>query len=241
MRATLPFALVLAAFATPAAAGDSAELNILGFSRDGRVFAFEEYGVQDGSGFAYAHRFYIDTSTDKFLSGSPVRVRIEDENIGVAVARAEAKRKGEKIIADATLAANRGHVAGSNGLGELNADKGRIVVNPRPVFPPVDVPMEFRVEKISVDVPERCQDFLEVGGMRVMRVTARDGVATQALHVDNKIPLSRGCPTGYGIAAVQTAFPDSGEPVFALVIAVERVGFEGPDFRYVALTGRIDD
>ncbi|MBK8456999.1 MAG: DUF2259 domain-containing protein [Phyllobacteriaceae bacterium] len=241
MRAALPFVLLLAAIATPAAAGDAAELNILGFSRDGRVFAFEEFGIQDGSGFPYAHRFYIDTATDKFLSGTPVRVRIEDENTGLSVARAEAKRKGEKIIADATLNANRGHSVGANALGEINADKARIVVNPRSVFPPIDEPIEFRVEKIPVDIPERCQDFLEIGGLRALRVRAQDGEATQVLHVDSKIPLSRGCPTGYGVAAVQTMFPDSGEPVFALVIAVERIGFEGPDFRYIALTGHIDD
>ena len=49
--------------AASARAGDVAELEILGFSDDGGVFAFEEYGVQDGSGFPYANRYYIDTAT----------------------------------------------------------------------------------------------------------------------------------------------------------------------------------
>lgn len=239
MRAVL--ALVLAIFVRPAIAGDAAELNVLGFSQNGRVFAFEEFGVQDGSGFPYAHRFYIDTSTDKFLSGTPVRVRIEDENASVSTARAEAKRKGERVIPDAVLAANRGQTVGANALGELNADKGRIVVNPRPVFPPIDDPLEFRVEAMSVEVPARCRDFIDIVGLRVLRLRALDGAPTEALHIDGAIPLSRGCPTGYGVAAVQTAYPASGEPVFALVIAVERIGFEGPDHRYIALTGRIGD
>ena len=46
-----------------ALAGDFANLNVLGFSSDGNIFAFEQYGVQDGSGFPYADRFYIDTNT----------------------------------------------------------------------------------------------------------------------------------------------------------------------------------
>jgi len=58
---------------SPALAGDTAEINVLGFSADGSIFAFEEYGVQDGSGFPYANRFYIDTASDKFLPGTPVR------------------------------------------------------------------------------------------------------------------------------------------------------------------------
>ena len=68
LLATLPVA--------PGFAGDAAQLEILGFSKDGGVFAFEEYGVQDGSGFPYANRYYIDTTTDTFVKGTPVRVRL---------------------------------------------------------------------------------------------------------------------------------------------------------------------
>ena len=52
----------------PSAGGDTASIEILGFTADGSVFAFEEYGIQDGSGFPYSHRFYIDTATDRFLA-----------------------------------------------------------------------------------------------------------------------------------------------------------------------------
>ena len=64
--------------AGPAAAGDAAELGILGFSADGGVFAFEEYGIQDGSGFPYSSIFIIDTAKDAFIPGTPIRVRIDD-------------------------------------------------------------------------------------------------------------------------------------------------------------------
>ena len=38
----------------PALAGDAALADFIGFSEDGQTFAFEEYGIQDGSGFAYS-------------------------------------------------------------------------------------------------------------------------------------------------------------------------------------------
>lgn len=219
-------------------AGDAAELNILGFSANGGVFAFEEFGVQDGSGFPYAHRFYINTATDRFLPNTPVRVRIEDERATVDTARAEARRRGEKVIRDAELAANRGYTVGLNAIGELNADRNRMVVNPRPVFPAIDDPLEFRAEPIGVPTPSRCENLGDIVGLRVLRVHAQQGAATEVLHVDrDAIPLSRGCPTGYGIGAVQTFHPRAGDPVFALVITVERFGFEGPDHRYMAITG----
>jgi predicted secreted protein len=52
MRMLFLFAVSLAAqFAASitAQAGDVAELEILGFTKDGGVFRLEEYGVQDGS------------------------------------------------------------------------------------------------------------------------------------------------------------------------------------------------
>lgn len=224
--------------ATPALAGDMAQIDILGFTADGGIFAFEEYGVQDGSGFPYAHRFYIDTSTDRFVSGSPVRVRLEDENASLQAARAEARRKGERIVRDREL--DPGFAAGVNAIGEMNADAVRMVVNPRPVFPMIDEPLEFRLDPIPMPQIVRCAGFGEVYGFRALRIRARDGAPTETLHEDrDKIPLSRGCPTGYGVVAVQTAYPDAGEPVFALVVSVARTGFEGPDHRYLAITGRI--
>jgi predicted secreted protein len=63
--------LILACtMATGVRAGDVAELAILGFSQSGGIFAFEEYGVQDGSGFPYANRYYIDTATDSYVKGT---------------------------------------------------------------------------------------------------------------------------------------------------------------------------
>ena len=77
--------LVQLASGIAARAGDVAELEILGFTKDGGVFAFEEYGVADGSGFPYANRYYIDTATDTFLSGTPIRVRLDNEATPVAL------------------------------------------------------------------------------------------------------------------------------------------------------------
>jgi len=68
-------------------AGDVARLEILGFSHNGAVFAFEEYGVQDGSGFPYANRYYIDTASDSFVKGTPIRVRLDDESATIDAAR----------------------------------------------------------------------------------------------------------------------------------------------------------
>ncbi|RJT37479.1 DUF2259 domain-containing protein [Mesorhizobium waimense] len=241
MRTLVLFAVcLLTQLATLAGvrAGDVAELEILGFTKDGGVFAFEEYGVQDGSGFPYANRYYIDTNDDTFLKGTPIKVRLDDENAMLEAARLQARQKGEAIVSQAELTANRGITAGFNPVTELSADPFRMVVNPRPIFSPVDPPLEFRLDEIGMNDTERCQSLGEINGFRLLRIEAKDGGQTHLLHEDKSIPQSRGCPYGYQIGAVQTFSLDS-ISAYAVLITVRQYGFEGPDFRWIAVTGRL--
>lgn len=232
------FALSVAlTLATPAAAGDMAQLEILGFSADGKIFAFEESGIQDGSGFPYANRFYIDTTTDQFAPGSPVRIRLEDEAQTLAAARDQASTKGEAIVADAILRANAGHLAGYNAITELSSDTNWMFVLPRPFEPTADKPLEVRIEEIPLSAkPGQCDGIEDLKGFRLTRVVDDKPVV---LHVDSSIPASRGCPIGYRMGAIQTFYPESGQPVFAVMLAVRSFGFEGPDDRWLALTGQL--
>lgn len=241
MRIVIVLLGLLGALASlPARAGDTADIEILGFSADGRVFAFEEYGQMDGAGFPYSHRFYIDTSNDKFLPGTPIRVTLEDETASVEEARQRARIRGERIIRDAQLASNRGTTVAFSPVTELSADPFRLVANPRLVVPPVDAAVEFRLEEIAMQTPPRCEGLGDIVGMRIMRIATAAGARTQLRHEDQTIPLSRGCPVGYRLGGLQTFYPDDGgQPVYALLIAIRRFGFEGPDHRWIAATGRL--
>ena len=73
-----------------AAAADASDRAIIGFSLDGGHFAFEEYGVQDGSGFPYADVYIINLETDEWVKGSPIRVVVRDEQATAHTARHQA-------------------------------------------------------------------------------------------------------------------------------------------------------
>lgn len=219
-------------------AGDVARLQILGFSKGGGIFAFEEYGVQDGSGFPYANRYYIDTATDTFVKGTPVRVRLDDENATLQTARDKAREQGETVVRQAELDANSGFAAGSNPVTELSADPQRMVVNPRPVFPAIDEPLEFRLNEFALNGDEVCASQGETKGFRLLRIDASPNGTTKLLHEDKSIPKSRGCPNGYGIGAVQTFGGDT-PSAYAVLIWTRGYGFEGPDYRWIAVTGRL--
>ncbi|MDQ6437228.1 DUF2259 domain-containing protein [Mesorhizobium sp. LHD-90] len=229
------------AAAGPVLAGDAAELNILGFSTDGGIFAFEEYGIQDGSGFPYANRFYIDTAKDAFLPGSPIRVRLDDENQTLEAARAEARKKGEAIISEADLARNAGNTVAMNAVAELSADPNRVVANSSPVFARHFDPMEFRIEEFDAKPNASfCADW-PIKGFRLLSIDAKAGGTTKLLHEDKDVPASRGCALGYRIGAVQTFFPNRRPGIAVVILAVSSVGFEGPDYRWLALPTGLPD
>ena len=145
LRACLALAL-LTAFAVlgalaPAKAGDAATLNVLGFSSDGAIFAFEEYGVQDGSGFPYANRYYIDTATDTFLPGSPIRKRIDGAVLVIAGGGPyEARLRGLAHacvdVSDGMLA-DLGHLCTRSGVGaRLGINVGYLKFTREPTWNP---------------------------------------------------------------------------------------------------------
>lgn len=233
------FGLVAALLASPviARAGDTAEVNVLGFTPDGKVFAFEEFGTQDGSGFPYANRFYIDPATDKFLPGTPIRVRIDDESADVETARKQAADQAQKILPDANL--SPAYLAAFNAVTEESADPFRIVANPMPVFPPITDSIGIKLEEIGVPLPAACEGQEGIKGFKLSRFDPATNATTGVMHLDKSIPASRNCPQGYRLSGLYTWPNTSGGGVFAVLIAVRGVGFEGPDYRFIAVTGKL--
>jgi predicted secreted protein len=235
--------LLVVAFAAclslPARAGDPAALEILGFSANGGVFAFEEYGVSDGSGFPYANRFYLDTAKDAFLPGTPVRVMLENDAATVDQARAEARKRGQAVIADSVLSANKGFTAGANAITEISADPHHMAVVPTPYFSPFDKPLDLRLEVFELPGSDFCKTQGETFGFRLIYAVLESELPAIVMHEDKRIPESRGCANDYRIGAVQTFFPEGGEGVFAVILSVAAYGFEGPDRRWIAIPGKI--
>ena len=112
--------------ASPARAADAAERAVHGFSSDGRYFAFEQFGVQDGSGFPYADIFIVDLEGDKWVDGTPLRVLLEDERHTLGAARGEAMARAKPFI-DRLAIGEPGVVLATNVIYQANADPRRMV------------------------------------------------------------------------------------------------------------------
>lgn len=100
--------------ALPAAAGDIATVRPIGFSADGSVFAFEEYGVQSGVNTPYSNIFAIDLNNNTFLPDTPVRLRGDDDKASMAAIRKQSMDQVAKTVQDRGLLDHPGEVVAFN-------------------------------------------------------------------------------------------------------------------------------
>jgi predicted secreted protein len=231
-------ALVLAGI--PAYAAEFSEVRPIGFSADGSVFAFEEFGVQDGSGFPFASRFFIDTATDSFLPGSTVRIIIDDENKTVADARATAAEQSGHLEQKYSFSANPGVIAAFNPLSELDSSAHRLRYLPLSVVPAFFQPYTAQLTEKPLPSSEACNSITETKlGFRLEMTEIEGKPASILLHEDTSLPKSRLCPTSYRLGGVVTHYAD-GIWTHAFLVLFQSFGFEGEHGRWMAVTRRFE-
>lgn len=231
----------LALLVLPAWAGDRAGLDFIGFSEDGGLFAFEEFGIQDGSGFAYANLYVLDLAKDAWVKGTPIEVRVEDESQTIASVRAQALEQARPVLDRLGI----GHpidILALKGDGALDTEDQTLRFG-RPGYGMAapDQTYELSLSTISegIDPPE-CATWGEAYVSGFALTLSVDG-KTSEVYRDKSVPKSRGCPQGYRLYAVVTPFddlaafaPDLTEVMIA-VVSVYSMGFEGPDRRFIAV------
>ncbi len=222
--------------AAPAFAGDIADFQSLGFSPDGSVYAFEEYGIQDGSGFPYSNIYFIDTKQDQYLPGTPIRVRIDNEEAKLGEARGQAGMKAETLANQYALADNPGQLVAFNPVTETESAPDRLRYRAYAADPAFGEPYKLQLEEFSEAPSPACKDIVsEMKGFR-LRLTEREGApADELVYADDHVPASRGCATGYRLGGVVTHLSQTGQPVHMVLVLVLSYGFEGHDGRWIAV------
>lgn len=246
----LALLLLLAVLACGRAwAADGAAFNPIGYSPDGRYFAFEQYGMQDGSGFAYWDVFVIDLKDNSWVKGSPYRVVINNEDESkLTDAREQARSAAAPALTlynitepAMLLAANPGteavdtreRITFDRWYASLGSRKADTFQN--------EVRFEVSVETLKLPRPSTCpEENGDVFGLRVMVKDLQMNIS-RAIHEDKTIPASRDCPLAYDVAAV---IAQAGYPVTDRLVALIGVygrGFEGTDLRFIAVPFTISD
>lgn len=222
--------------AGPALAGDRALADFIGYSADGRYFAFEEFGVHDGSGFAYSSIYVIDLSSDSWVVGTPVRVEAKDETTTMAQIRAKAQgdarpaleAMGIAVAADIVALVGDG-VPGNDGTSLRFGSPSFVAPGA------VSGDYELRLSSFPAETASPCADWFGKPPLGYELNIAAAGGRTRLLHRDITLPRSRGCPLQYRLYGVVLPFEAGSIAQGVAIVSVYPGGFEGPDRRFIAV------
>lgn len=234
--------------ASSALAADAAESVPLGFSADGKYFAFEQFGVQDGSGFPYSDIFVIDLEANSWVAGAPIRVLLEDEAATPGAAHAKALAEADPLLTKHRIT-EPAIVLAATPATEVQDDRTTVTFDPyyrhmggSAPQPTADLwAARYTLKVINTEadpMPEHCKDYGET--VMALTVTLTD-IKTGAEHVvykDTDVPKSRGCPTHYDIDKVVAPAIENQQIQLVALVGVYRMGFEGRDRRYIAIPAR---
>lgn len=240
--------LALGTLFTAALASEDAELNIIGFSEDGTLFAFEEFGLQSGSGLPFSNLYVVDLPSDRWVRGTPFRAMLgegefdeSDAYAALEITRARTAEAAAPLLAHHAVRVP-GAVVFARGLGD-HARQGPISTIRRPFS---DQPLstrafdefDLRLKVFEARSPlDYC--FEPTKGYR-LTLEYPDAVPV-VLHEDNRLPRSRGCARDYrlsyfvvpgGVACPPERCPDGALGV--ALISVFAQGFEGLGRSFIA-------
>lgn len=177
--------------------------DVIGYSRDGRYFAFETYGRDVGTGTAYASFYVQDVATNRFVLGTPTNAKSIDPNEALGSVMEKARAQAPTLLSDLEIdlpavieAMSADGVAVSDahrlefGL-LLNDGSGRIEGN-------------YRLELKSFDTSATtdCRGVAGNPTPRGFSLTLRSDGQEMVLHNDEVLTRSRGCPLSYEIKAM---------------------------------------
>lgn len=233
-RGSVSLALLFGLLASPAVwAGDTAQFSALGYSADGQFFAFEQFGIQDGSGFPYSEIFIIDLDSDSFAAGSPFKARIDDETAALADVRAQAFAQAEGALEKIEISRPALPIA-LRGDGVLD-DGGLTMSYGIPSYGLARTEGEYglEIDIFKAPSPRDCEYF-EGNPMAFAMRRTTDG-ATAEIYRDLRVPASRGCVITYKFYGIFNPFEAYDDASSVAVLSVWSHGFEGPDRRFMAV------
>lgn len=250
-------ALVLPlAGAAAARAGDGSAIQVLGFSADGRYFAYEQYGEQDGSGTLHSSITAVETSSDRVVKGTPIAAIMDPDHPALG------KEPRDKQLADirAKAAADAAPILQQLGISERGHKVASVPESrPHSILAPDQVKTVLKAAVATVTLPAdrfgadtrlvlrafdialpRCKDLVAGEHPNGFGLTL-ERKSRPSIHLsrDQTIPTSRGCPEHYGIAEAHALPLPDGSHALAVLIQYFYTAFEGPDRRFIVVTGRV--
>lgn len=202
-------------------AGDKATFQFLGFSQDGQFLAFSQEGVEDGSGFFYGEMYVIDVKKNNYAKTLSIK---QQDDFGSSEEYTEFKKKWEK---ERTSLISKFNIILSNQKTYLKPQDSQ--------KKQMDFTYQNKKYQLSLKLSVFEKNCFDMGNdSKTIDLRVWQGQKEIILQKDKRLPKSRGCAFDYQIAHVWL-YQNS----IAVALKVKRVGFEGPDTRWMMVSGQL--
>lgn len=245
---------ILLCLTTSAFAGDVARLTSLGFSADGKNFAFMEGGTHDGLGNSYANIKFIEVATNKYAA--PVLSHVQtEEDISSDSPKTLAQIEQEAISkADETLKklgitrSIPGSIRASRKLSDIEASKLKTVTFSVGDILHLEAAPQYKLN-LSISNAVKPQGVYCVSetsnATKKLKLTLTNLISkkTVTLQEDKALPSSRGCANNYVIEDVIVKNQDELNSDVGSVVVLIRITSEqhgGNSIRYMAVSGNLN-
>jgi predicted secreted protein len=241
-------ALFLLLIPAAADAGDAAARNVIGFSADGKFFAFEQYTMEYEEEASFSEYFFIDTVRDAYLPGTPVLVRITgDDGLDEKKARADAAVKASVLVQKHRINDRGQHLSGKPSMDLDDGGIYQMRQESMATMQEFSLPDGRKAELAIATRPlgkAKCksgrgvESEFEVKGL-ILTLTVAGSKMT--LQDDRKLPRARRCVTAYGIAEAWLHTAAGKAITIAVIVETEdnHDSHAGPNRRFMAVTKRL--
>jgi predicted secreted protein len=224
-------------------ASDAAQLNFIGFSENGEYLAFEQYGIQDGSGFAYTEIIMVNVPKNSYACPTITCIG-DEEHMTLAITRDSVLTKARsKLKMLSIVQGNTGEHVIHHPLSDLEADPKHVRFYEQAGG--IQALSGLREYALTLNEIEVSNDNNEYGygfgpPKMLELIINTPGVDEKVvLQRDTKLPKRRSNVLYYRIQDVYI-YHCAGQKYIAVFICYDMPGFEGSDLRFMVVTARLD-
>lgn len=213
-------------------ASDASQLEIIGFSKNGNYFAYEQFGALEGSGENYADLTILETTKNDFAA-KPFQQNSIEKSLD-SIRELNKTKATPKLKELALIKPERGNHLLSRPLTDLSGSPYQVEFALQPTL----AGASSDVYLLKLETKETNQDCFGLGKGKIFTLTLQSKTDNQiqTLQKDTQLPSSRGCPLDYRIADIY-AYQDK----IVVFLNMFFIGTEGRNMRYLSVSGHIKD
>ncbi|MBY5839446.1 DUF2259 domain-containing protein [Rhizobium leguminosarum] len=204
-------------------AGDIANIQPIGFSADGKVFGFQEFGIEESGNLPYSNTYFIDTEDGHYLEGTPFHTELTDKDANLSKARRQNLTAARSQMDKYDLLTNPGLIAAFNPPTELGSPSKTLRYTTLATDGPPKAPYTLSLGEMPVPTPKDCAAVdKRVIGFSLQMIEKEGAPNRQAARQATAVPAERVCSVEYRIGGAVVYQPEGGNQVhIALVLAFD--------------------